>query len=134
MTDLTGALEAVLAMQRAGEEIEVYGVHKRVTTIQAETGGTIRQVDQSETLGIGVRLIKGQQVGYASSSDFDIYGLTRCVEQARSHADLSKPHPTNRLPPLTITMPRRKCAGNRSCLARRAVGSRDRPRPLRHHH
>jgi len=105
VTDLTGALDGVLAMQRAGEEIEVYGVHRQVTTIQAETGGAIRQVDQSETLGIGVRLIKGHRTGYASTSDFGKAGLTRCVEQARSHAELSKSHPTNKLAAPAIALP-----------------------------
>jgi predicted Zn-dependent protease len=84
-------------MQRAGEEIEAYGVHRRVTAIQAETGGAIRQVDQAETLGIGVRLISGQRSGYASTTDLAKFGLSRCVEQARAHAELSNPQPANRL-------------------------------------
>ncbi len=122
--DLSDALDAVLAMQRAGEEIEAYGVDRRVTTIQAETGGAIRQVDQSETLGVGVRLIKDQRIGYASTTDFGKSGLIRCVEQARSHAELSKPNRASQLPkPSTATSTKRVAAP--SALAARLATATD---------
>jgi PmbA protein len=98
VTDLSPALHAVLATQQAGEDIETYGVRRRVTTIRADTGGEIRQVDQSEIVGIGVRLVRADRSGYASTTDFSQAGLMRCVDQARSHAALSMPDPSERLP------------------------------------
>lgn len=98
MSDLTGAIDQLLAMHRTGEQLEAYGAHRRVTTIQAATGGAIRQVDQTETVGVGLRLVHGQRSGYASTSDLSRFGLTRCVEQARSHVALADVNPESDLP------------------------------------
>jgi PmbA protein len=98
VTDLTSALEQMLAMQQSGEHLEAYGAHRRVTTIQAGSGGAIRQVDQSETLGIGLRLLSDHRSGYASTADLSRSGLERCVEQARSHAALAQVNPASDLP------------------------------------
>jgi PmbA protein len=95
---LPAVLPALLGMRAADEEIEGYLVHRRTTTVYADTGGAIRQVDRSETLGIGVRVVSSERCGYASTSDLSTAGLTRCVEQARSFARLSEPLPGWRLP------------------------------------
>lgn len=98
MTELTNALDQVLAMQQPGEQLEAYGAHRRVTAIRAGTGGAIRQVDRSETLGVGVRLVSDHRSGYASTADLSRAGLVRCVEQARSHAALAPVRPARDLP------------------------------------
>jgi PmbA protein len=103
MTDLTRALDHVLAMQQAGEHLEAYGSHRRITTVQAGTGGAIRQVDQSETLGIGLRLVRDHRTGYASTADLSRSGLVRCVDQARTHAALAQANPASDLPAIGTT-------------------------------
>lgn len=89
MSELTGTLDQLLAMHQPGEQLEAYAAHRRVTTIQAATGGAIRRVDRSETLGVGLRLVSAHSTGYSSTSDLSPSGLARCVERARSHAALA---------------------------------------------
>jgi predicted Zn-dependent protease len=94
---LDAAVIAVLAHARNDESVEAYGVHRTVVSTVADTGGAIRQVDQSDVLGVGVRLVSAERTGYSATTDFSTDGLRRCVEQARVFAALSAPDPAGRL-------------------------------------
>jgi PmbA protein len=97
--ELDTAVSAVLTRAEAGEELEAYGLHRAVCAAQAGTGGEIFGVGQTETRGIGVRVVTANRMGYASTADLTEPGLADCVRQARDNARLAAPHPAERLPP-----------------------------------
>ena len=79
-------------MDRAlGEDgaVEAYVEHRIVTTVQAATGGTIRHVGRADTRGVGVRVIVGNRVGYASTADVSEEGLGVVMARARANAHVS---------------------------------------------
>src|SRR5215210_7005669 len=75
MSLVVPAAEALLAARDTGEDVEVYGLHREVTTVAAGNAGLLRQVDRSEVLGIGVRLLVDGRIGYASTTDLGPAGL-----------------------------------------------------------
>jgi TldD protein len=75
-----------LAMSRGGDFAEVYAERTVVTSLSLDEG-KIRSANSSETTGVGVRVIKGSQVGYAYSDDLDDAALTRTAETASRIAD-----------------------------------------------
>lgn len=88
MTELLELADRVLGRAHPGEDVEVYG-HRRVsTTVQAGTGGDIRQVGRAETRGLGVRLITGGRMGYASTADLSPAALDLTLGRARNNARL----------------------------------------------
>lgn len=98
MIELEAAAENVLGRTGDGEDVEVYGLHRAVTTVHAGTGGEIIHVGRGETRGIGVRAVAGGRMGYASTADLTGPGLTHCVGQARDNALLAEVDPAARLP------------------------------------
>ena len=98
MTELLELAETVLSRAHPSEDVEVYG-HRRVsTTVQAGTGGDIRQVGRAETRGLGVRLITGGRMGYASTADLSTAALDLTLARARNNARLGDIDPANTLP------------------------------------
>ena len=98
MADLLRLADRVLAGARAAEDVEVYAVHRLVTTVQAGTGGVVRSVSRAETRGLGVRLIADHRRGYASTSDLGDASLVLTLERARANARLGDPDETEQLP------------------------------------
>lgn len=75
------------------DDLEVYVEHRAVTTVQASTGGELRDIGRSEILGIGVRAITGERVGYASTTDTTDRGLDDVVSRAHANAEASDADP-----------------------------------------
>lgn len=98
MTDLLLLADHVLAGAAAGEDVEVYAVHRVATTVQAGTGGVVRQVVRAETRGLSIRLVADHRVGYASTSDLGPEALASALDRARANARLSNPDGTDQLP------------------------------------
>jgi TldD protein len=70
-----------LAMARGGDFAEVYAERTVLTSLVLDEG-RIRSANVSETTGVGVRVVKGAQVGYAYSDDLDDAALTRAAVTA----------------------------------------------------
>ncbi|MGH3472873.1 MAG: TldD/PmbA family protein, partial [Nocardioidaceae bacterium] len=98
MADLMSVAESVLGRARGGEDLEAYAIHNLGVTIEAGADGQVRHVERAETRGVGVRLIKGLRLGYASTSDLSAAALTRAVDRARDNALVTDRDRANRLP------------------------------------
>jgi len=98
VAELLELAERVLGHTADGEELEAYAVHRTVTTVQAGTGGVIRQVGRAETRGVGVRLLTNARMGYASTADVSSDGLTTTVIRARQNATAGDPDEAVALP------------------------------------
>lgn len=98
MSDLLDVADAVLARAAGKEDIEVYGLHRVSTRVEADGDGEVRQVARSEVRGIGVRVVVGDRTGYASTTDLGDRGLAATLDAARSAARLAPADPRDRLP------------------------------------
>ena len=98
MTELDAAVEALLAGCRTGEDLEVYGLHRLTTRIDAVADGELRWVGRAETRGLGVRLVSAERTGYASTTDLGPAGLRAVLAAARSAARLAGRDLGSRLP------------------------------------
>jgi predicted Zn-dependent protease len=81
-------------LDRAGADtgkLEAYVEHRVVTTVQAGTGGSLRHVGRADTLGVGIRAVSGDHVGYASTSDVTDAGIAAVVARARANGQVSDP-------------------------------------------
>ena len=74
------------ASARGAGFAEVY-VERSTTTGISLDDGQIRSAQSSQVTGVGVRAIRGAQVGYAYSDDLDEAALRRCAETAALIAD-----------------------------------------------
>lgn len=75
-----------LAMGRGADFAEVYA-ERTITTGLSLDEGAIKSATVNESAGVGIRVVKGAQVGYAWSDDLDDAALRRCAETA-SHIAL----------------------------------------------
>jgi PmbA protein len=81
------------------DDLEVYVEHRAITTVQASTGGGLRDIGRSDILGIGVRATTGERVGYASTTDTTDSGLDDVLARAHANAEASDADPPGaRLP------------------------------------
>ena len=84
----------------AFDDLEVYVERRTVTTLQAGTGGGLRNVGRSDILGVGVRATIGERVGYASTTDTTERGIDEVVDRAHANTTASDVDaPGARLPP-----------------------------------
>lgn len=98
MTELESAARTVLDRCGAGEDVEVYGLHRLTTRVDVGDGGAVRNVGRSEIRGVGIRTIVGGRLGYASTSDLSASGLATALNAAREHTRVAEPDPGSRLP------------------------------------
>jgi TldD protein len=83
------------AMSRGAEFAEVY-VERSTTTAVTLDEGKIKSAQSGAVTGVGVRAIRGAQVGYAHSDDLDEPALLRCAQTAALIADGNRdPGPVN---------------------------------------
>ncbi len=80
---LRATLSAALA--RGGDHADVFVQHRVLNTLALEDGEVNRAFDNVE-LGAGVRVVKGDQQGYAYSEDLTLESLTRAAQAAASIA------------------------------------------------
>src|SRR5207253_10338727 len=74
------------AMSRGAEFGEVY-VEQSTTTAVSLDEGKVRSAQVGSVTGVGVRAVRGAQVGYAYSDDLDEAALLRTAETAALIAD-----------------------------------------------
>src|SRR5690242_16541026 len=74
------------AMSRGAEFGEVY-VERSTTTAVSLDEGKVRSAQVGAVTGVGVRAIRGAQVGYAYSDDLDEAALLRTAQTAALIAD-----------------------------------------------
>src|SRR3954465_2951441 len=83
------------AMSRGAEFGEVY-VERNTSTAAMLDEGAIKSAQSGSVTGIGVRAIRGAQVGYAYSDDLDEPALLRTAQTAALIADGTRePAPVN---------------------------------------
>jgi PmbA protein len=80
-----------------GEGIEAYGEQTTRTEINAFEGEVERLTSASST-GVGIRVVRDGQLGYAYTADLSDDGLRRCLAEARANLDVSTEDPGNVLP------------------------------------
>src|SRR5206468_11525324 len=74
------------AMSRGAEFAEVY-VERNTSTAAMLDEGSIKSAQSGSVTGVGVRAIRGAQVGYAYSDDLDEAALLRTAQTAALIAD-----------------------------------------------
>src|SRR5438128_6151387 len=74
------------AMARGADFGEVY-VERATTTAVSLDEGKIKSAQSGSVTGVGVRAIRGSQVGYAHSDDLDEAALVRTAQTAALIAD-----------------------------------------------
>ena len=83
------------AMSRGADFAEVY-VERNTTTAAMLDEGSIKSAQSGSVTGVGVRAIRGAQVGYAYSDDLDEAALLRTAQTAALIADGNRePGPVN---------------------------------------
>src|SRR5206468_4689690 len=98
------------AMSRGAEFGEVY-VERATSTAVSLDEGKIKSAQVGSVTGVGVRAIRGAQVGYAYSDDLDEAALVRTAQTAALIADGNRePGPVN--------MSRRPCPRITRCAPR----------------
>ncbi|CAN5500010.1 metalloprotease TldD [soil metagenome] len=98
MAELLDLASGILPLAAPGEELEAYAVHRTSTTVQAGTGGVVRDVGKAETRGVGVRLLARSRMGYASTADLSRAGLADAVVRSRQNAAAADPDEAVALP------------------------------------
>jgi TldD protein len=85
------------ALTRGGDFAEIYAERSVITALSLDEG-RIRSANVSETTGVGIRVVKGAQVGYAYSDDLDDAALNRAAETASQIAQGQ-----GEAPPVTVS-------------------------------
>ena len=97
MSELLELATAVAAQARAGEDVEAFAIHSLSTSVSVFEQ-EIEQLSSSETRGVGVRVVVGGRLGFASTSDLSPVGLDYALQEARSNAEFATQDPGNLLP------------------------------------
>jgi PmbA protein len=105
--DLDDLVASLVDRAEGDESLEAFAVHSVSTTVSAYEA-EVESLTSAETRGIGVRVIDGQRVGFASTSDLSADGLAFVVAAARANAQFGTPDPGNVLP---AAMPAEPLAG-----------------------
>jgi TldD protein len=95
-----GVTEALIArtlqeaLSRGGDHADVYFQHRVGSDLGLEDGAVNRAYASVE-LGVGVRVVKGDQTGYGYTEDLSLAALLECARTAAAIADgPSRPGPT----------------------------------------
>src|SRR5512140_3539997 len=81
---IRGTLEA--ALSRGGDHADVYFQHRVASDVGLEDGAVNRAYASVE-LGVGVRVVKGDQTGYGYTEDLSLPALLECARTAAAIAD-----------------------------------------------
>jgi PmbA protein len=86
MSELLAIAERVVAMARAGEEVEAVVVRDHETHVRAYEG-EVEQLESAETHGVGVRVVlPGGRQGFAYCGTFDDDAVREVIDDARDNA------------------------------------------------
>lgn len=99
MTDYLELAKSVVAKatEASGAEVEVYINSGKETDINI-SGGEVEQLSQSSSQGMGIRVLKNGQTGYAYTSDFSEKSLEETWRAAVDLADVASPDEYRKLP------------------------------------
>ena len=86
MDDLVTFADRVVSLALQDEQLEAFVSHAVTTTIQSDDRVGLRSLQHSEVRGLGVRVIRDEKMGYASTSDLSRAAITGAVRQARDNA------------------------------------------------
>ncbi len=125
------ALEALRAARVATAEVFV----RDALSGSVETkDGALEVVTARGERGLGVRVLDGQRIGFAHTSDLAVPGIEACVEQARRMATITEPDEDLRRSPPRLSRASISTStkeGSRTARSRTAARSRSRWRPRR---
>lgn len=82
---------------QGGVEVEAYIAVGNETTIQVRSG-EVEKLSYAGSKGLGVRVIRCGQMGYAYTSDFSDASISRTVERALALSEIADPDEHRRLP------------------------------------
>jgi PmbA protein len=85
--ELSDIVERLAGEATGGEGVEAYGEQTTRTEINAFEGEVERLASASST-GIGVRVVRDGQLGYAYTADLSDDGLRRCLAEARANLEV----------------------------------------------
>jgi PmbA protein len=85
------------AKARGADEAEVFGSRARTIAVRFEKGDLkLAQVDEGSTLGL--RIFRGQRLGFTSTNQADPAALERCADESLALARFAPPDVHNKLP------------------------------------
>lgn len=85
------------ARARGADEAEVFGSQTRGIAVRFEKGDLkLAQVDEGSSLGL--RVFRGQRLGFTSTNQAETSALERCADEALALSRFAPPDPHNRLP------------------------------------
>jgi PmbA protein len=91
-SDLLDIVDRVVAMARPGESIEAFANRSTDTSVRVYQGD-IENLEQSESAGIGVRIIVGGRTGFAAAGTLDPSVIAELVADARDNLGYASPDP-----------------------------------------
>ena len=97
MSDLLDLTARVVSWADSGEGVEAFAMHSVDFEVSVYEG-EVESLSSSETRGVGVRVVTGGRMGFASTSDVTEDGLRYALLEARSNAELASVDPGNVLP------------------------------------
>ncbi len=85
MAELLDLAQGIAERAEAGEDVEAFLTHRREFSVKVH-GGDIESLTSAEPRGAGARVVKGNRVGFAYTSDLSDDGLATLVSSARENA------------------------------------------------
>lgn len=85
------------ARERGLEHVEVYARRDEALTLRANQG-SLESFQRSHSMGIGIRVVDGESVGYAYSENLSAEALRRALGEAAGNAELVEGEPGAGLP------------------------------------
>src|SRR5512147_2016119 len=74
------------ALSRGGDHADVYFQHRVASDVGLEDG-SVNRAHASAELGVGVRVVKGDQTGYGFTEDLSLPALLECARTAAAIAE-----------------------------------------------
>jgi PmbA protein len=102
--ELQELVAAAIESADPSEAVEAYAESSTRTEVDA-LRGEVEGLTFAESRGVGVRLIRGGQLGYAWAADPSLEEVRRAVEQARENAGSATPDEHNVLPEAEPAVP-----------------------------
>lgn len=97
MTSLLEAASAAAGKGTTGEVVEAFAVDTLTTLVRAR-GGEVQVAHSSKTRGVGIRVLLGEQMGFAATTELGNADAVRdTLAEARANAHVSHPDVTNQL-------------------------------------
>jgi len=88
--ELLDLAESVVGLAVAGEQLEVVVVHERETEARAY-GGEVESLTVAESRGVGVRVVSGNQQGFAYTGTLDRDAVEEALAEARDNMSFATP-------------------------------------------